>query len=112
MVEKAVFLSIVYVLGVVPTNFGFPQKLNEHNGFDEGYAPHGGYHSHFYEMTGWDASYVNYNDVPRLIEAMGGAETFTKRLLWACEYSVNYYNDDNGKEGYLNFTNDPFITYF
>ena len=87
--------------------YGFPQKLNEHGSFDEGYDPHGGYNSHFYEMTGWDASYVNYNDVPRLIEAMGGTETFIKRLLWACEHSVNYDNDDNGKEGYLNFTNEP-----
>ncbi|MBQ9784550.1 MAG: GH92 family glycosyl hydrolase [Clostridia bacterium] len=87
--------------------YGFPQNPNESGSFDEGYDPHGGYNSHFYEMTGWDASYVNYNDVPRLIEAMGGAETFTKRLLWACEHSVNYYNDDHGKEGYLNFTNEP-----
>ena len=38
---------------------------------------------------------------------MGGPEMFTKRLLWACEHSVNYYNDDHGKEGYLNFTNEP-----
>ena len=38
---------------------------------------------------------------------MGGVETFTNRLLWACEHSVNYYNDDHGKEGYLNFTNEP-----
>ena len=87
--------------------YGFPQKLNVDGGFDEGYDPHGGYNSHFYEMTGWDASYVNYNDVSRLIEAMGGAEVFTQRLLWACEHSVNYYNDDHGKEGYLNFTNEP-----
>ena len=87
--------------------FGFPQRLNEKGEFDEGFDPHGGYNSHFYEMTGWDASYVNYNDIPRLVKAMGGAEIFTKRLLWACEHSVNYYNDDNGKEGYLNFTNEP-----
>ena len=87
--------------------FGFPQNLNEDGGFDDGYDPHGGYNSHFYEMTGWDASYVNYNDLSRLIQAMGGVETFTRRLLWACEHSVNYYNDDNGKEGYLNFTNEP-----
>ena len=87
--------------------FGFPQRLNENEEFDEGFDPHGGYNSHFYEMTGWDASYVNYNDIPRLVKAMGGAEIFTKRLLWACEHSVNYYNDDNGKEGYLNFTNEP-----
>ncbi|MBQ9116307.1 MAG: glycoside hydrolase family 92 protein, partial [Clostridia bacterium] len=87
--------------------YGFPQKLNGDGGFDEGYDPHGGYNSHFYEMTGWDASYVNYNDVSRLIEAMGGAEVFTQRLIWACEHSVNYYNDDHGKEGYLNFTNEP-----
>jgi putative alpha-1,2-mannosidase len=38
---------------------------------------------------------------------MGGAETFVKRLLWACEHSVNYFNDDHGAEGYLNFTNEP-----
>ncbi|MBQ7292789.1 MAG: GH92 family glycosyl hydrolase [Clostridia bacterium] len=87
--------------------YGFPQKLNANGGFDEGFDPHGGYNTHFYEMTGWDASYVNYNDVPRLVEAMGGAETFAERLLWACEHSVNYYNDDHGKEGYLNFTNEP-----
>lgn len=87
--------------------FGFPQNLNEDRTFDEGFDAHGGYNSHFYEATAWDASYINYNDVPRLIEAMGGAETFTKRLIWACEHSVNYYNDDNGKEGYLNFTNEP-----
>lgn len=87
--------------------FGFPQIRNEDGTFDEGFDPHGGYNSHFYEMTAWDASYVNYNDTGRLIKAMGGAELFTRRLLWACEHSVNYYNDDNGKEGYLNFTNEP-----
>lgn len=87
--------------------YGFPQNLNGNGGFDNGFDPHGGYNSHFYEMTAWDASYVNYNDVPRLIEAMGGVEAFTERLLWACEHSVNYYNDDHGKEGYLNFTNEP-----
>ena len=38
---------------------------------------------------------------------MGGAEMFTRRLLWACEHSVNYYNDDHGKEGYVNVTNEP-----
>ena len=38
---------------------------------------------------------------------MGGAERFTERLLFACEHSVNYYNDDHGAEGYLNFTNEP-----
>ena len=87
--------------------FGFPQIRNEDGTFDEGFDPHGGYNSHFYEMTAWDASYVNYNDTGRLIKAMGGAELFTQRLLWACEHSVNYYNDDKGKEGYLNFTNEP-----
>jgi hypothetical protein len=34
---------------------------------------------------------------------MGGAETFTKRLAWACDHSVNHYNYDNGKEGFLKF---------
>lgn len=87
--------------------YGFPQNLNVNGSFDEGVDPHGGYGTHFYEMTGWDASYVNYNDVANLVEAMGGTENFTKRLLWACEHSVNYYNDDHGKEGYLNFTNEP-----
>lgn len=81
--------------------------LNEDGSFDPGFDAHGGYNSHFYEATAWDASYFNYNDVPRLVETMGGPGTFTKRLLWACEHSVNYYNDDNGKEGYLNFTNEP-----
>lgn len=87
--------------------YGFPQMRNDDGNFDEGFDPHGGYNKHFYEATGWDASYINYNDVPRLVETMGGADTFTKRLLWACEHSVNYYNDDHGKEGYLNFTNEP-----
>lgn len=87
--------------------FGFPQNPNEDGSFADGFDAHGGYNSHFYEATAWDASYINYNDVPRLVEAMGGAETFTKRLVWACEHSVNYFNDDHGKEGYLNFTNEP-----
>jgi len=87
--------------------FGFPQGVTNDGEFEEGFDPHGGYNTHFYEATAWDASYINYNDVGRLVEAMGGKETFIKRLLWACEHSVNYYNDDNGKEGYLNFTNEP-----
>ena len=87
--------------------YGFPQTCNEDGTFDDGFDAHGGYNTDFYEATGWDASYINYNDVPRLVQAMGGAETFTKRLIWACEHSVNYYNDDHGKEGYLNFTNEP-----
>ncbi len=87
--------------------YGFPQSLKEDGSFAEGFNAHGGYNRHFYEATGWDASYFNYNDVPRLVETMGGAEIFTKRLLWACEHSVNYFNDDHGKEGYLNFTNEP-----
>jgi predicted alpha-1,2-mannosidase len=87
--------------------YGFPQIRREDGSFEEGFDAHGGYNRHFYEATAWDASYFNYNDVPRLIQAMGGAEVFVKRLLWACEHSVNYYNDDRGKEGYLNFTNEP-----
>ncbi len=87
--------------------FGFPQKPNQDGSFDPDFDAHGGYNSHFYEATAWDASYINYNDVERLVETMGGAKTFTDRLVWACEHSVNYYNDDHGKEGYLNFTNEP-----
>lgn len=87
--------------------FCFPQIRLPDGTFEEGFDPHGGYNSHFYEMTAWDASYVNYNDVPRMIEIMGGKEMFIKRLLWACEHSKNYFNDDEGKEGYLNFTNEP-----
>ncbi len=87
--------------------FGFPQSRNEGGGFDADFNPHGGYNSHFYEATAWDASYFNYNDTARMIAAMGGAARFTERLLFACEHSVNYYNDDHGKEGYLNFTNEP-----
>ncbi len=87
--------------------YGFPQKRNADGSFDEGFDAHGGYNTHFYEATAWDASYINYNDVARLIKAMGGEETFVKRLLWACEHSKDYYNDDHGKEGYLNFTNEP-----
>ena len=86
---------------------GFPQTPREDGSFEEGFDPHEGYNTHFYEATGWDASYINYNDIPRMIDAMGGADTFCRRLLWACEHSVNYYNDDHGKEGYLNFTNEP-----
>ncbi|MBQ9116420.1 MAG: GH92 family glycosyl hydrolase [Clostridia bacterium] len=87
--------------------YGFPQNPREDGSFDPGFDAHGGYNTHFYEATGWDASYINYNDTARLVEAMGGAETFARRLLWACEHSVNYHNDDHGSEGYLNFTNEP-----
>ncbi|MBE6729597.1 MAG: glycoside hydrolase family 92 protein [Ruminococcaceae bacterium] len=86
---------------------GFPQTRNEDGTFDPDFDAHGGYNTHFYEATGWDASYINYNDLDLLVETMGGAEIFKDRLLWACEHSVNYYNDDHGKEGYLNFTNEP-----
>ncbi|MBQ3256540.1 MAG: GH92 family glycosyl hydrolase [Oscillospiraceae bacterium] len=86
---------------------GFPQSPDEDGSFAEGFDAHGGYNSHFYEATAWDAAYINYNDVPHLVETMGGPEIFTERLVWACEHSVNYYNDDHGKEGYLNFTNEP-----
>ena len=86
---------------------GFPQSPREDGSFPEGFDAHGGYNKDFYEATSWDASYINYNDLDRLIEAMGGAEKFTERLLFACEHSVNYYNDDEGAEGYLNFTNEP-----
>lgn len=87
--------------------FGFPQIKNEDGTFDKDYDAHGGYNTHYYEATGWDASYFNYNDVEGLVKVMGGKETFIKRLLWACEHSVNYFNDDHGAEGYLNFTNEP-----
>jgi predicted alpha-1,2-mannosidase len=86
---------------------GFPQSPLDDGSFEDGFDPHGGYNSHFYEATAWDAQYINYNDVGRMVEAMGGRELFIKRLLWACEHSVNYYNDDEGAEGYLNFTNEP-----
>ena len=86
---------------------GFPQSPREDGSFDVEFDPHKGYNSHFYEATAWDAQYINYNDVPRMVEAMGGRELFIKRLLWACEHSVNYFNDDEGAEGYLNFTNEP-----
>ncbi|MBE6928688.1 MAG: glycoside hydrolase family 92 protein [Ruminococcaceae bacterium] len=86
---------------------GFPQGRHADGSFDAGYDPHGGYNTHYYEATGWDASYINYNDVPNLVRTMGGRETFINRLLWACSHSVNYYNDDLGREGYLNFTNEP-----
>jgi putative alpha-1,2-mannosidase len=87
--------------------YGFPQCPKEDGSFAPGFDPHGGYNTHFYEATGWDASYICYNDVPGLVEAMGGKDEFVRRLLWACEHSVNYYNDDEGAEGYLNFTNEP-----
>ena len=98
----------VWNMDLVSEGFkGFPQSLSPDGTFEEGFDPHGGFNKHFYEATGWDASYINYNDVAGLVEIMGGPETFTERLLWACEHSVNYYNDDGGKEGYLNFTNEP-----
>lgn len=87
--------------------YNFPQTRNADGSFDAGFDAHKGYNTDFYEMTAWDASYVNYNDIARLIEAQGGVETFVNRLIWACEHSVNYYNDDHGAEGYLNFTNEP-----
>lgn len=87
--------------------YGFPQNPRDDGSFEKGFDAHGGYNTHYYENTGWDASYMNFNDMPRLVKAMGGAEKFTERLLFACEHSVNYFNDDHGKEGYLNFTNEP-----
>lgn len=87
--------------------YGFPQSPKPDGSFDMSFNPHGGYNKDFYEATAWDASYINYNDVDGLIDAMGGEEKFTERLLFACEHSVNYYNDDHGAEGYLNFTNEP-----
>jgi len=51
---------------------GFPQNRNAHGDFDPDFDPHGGYNSHFYEATAWDAAYIVYNDVPGLVEAMGG----------------------------------------
>ena len=87
--------------------YGFPQTRNDDGSFDGGFDAHGGYNTNFYEATGWDASYINYNDSSRLVEIMGGPEIFEKRLLWACEHSKNYFNDDGGAEGYLNFTNEP-----
>ncbi len=86
---------------------GFPQNRNADGSFDAGFDAHGGYNIDFYEATAWDAAYINYNDVTRLVAEMGGAERFTKRLYWACSHSRNYYNDDHGAEGYLNFTNEP-----
>jgi putative alpha-1,2-mannosidase len=35
--------------------FGFPQNPNTDGSFEEGFDAHGGYNSHFYEATGWDA---------------------------------------------------------
>ncbi len=87
--------------------WGFPQNLNNDDDFEEGFDAHKGYNTHFYEATAWDASYINYNDIPRLVESMGGKEIFTQRLKWACDHSINYFNDDQGAEGYLNFTNEP-----
>ena len=87
--------------------YGFPQKPEPDGSFAAGFDAHTGYNTHFYEATAWDASYINYNDVPRLVEIMGGPERFTERLIWACGHSVNYFNDDGGREGYLNFTNEP-----
>ena len=86
---------------------GFPQNRNEDGTFDEDFDAHKGYNSHFYEATSWDASYINYNDVSNLVETMGGKDKFIERLLWACDHSKDYFNDDHGKEGYLNFTNEP-----
>jgi len=98
----------VWNMDIVSEGFrGFPQNPNPDGSFEEGFDPHGGFNKHFYEATGWDASYITYNDVAGLVEIMGGPETFTERLVWACEHSVNYFNDDGGKEGYLNFTNEP-----
>lgn len=98
----------VWNMDVISEGFaGFPQNRNEDGTFDSDFDAHKGYNSHFYEATAWDASYINYNDVSNLVETMGGKDKFTKRLLWACEHSRNYYNDDHGIEGYLNFTNEP-----
>jgi len=88
--------------------FGFPQIKNDDGTFTEGYNACSGYNTHYYEMTGWDGSYINYNDVPRLVETMGGAEMFTKRLVWASDHSAYSEKQRNkNKEGYFNYTNEP-----
>jgi predicted alpha-1,2-mannosidase len=42
-----------------------------------------GYNTDFYEGTCWQYSYVLPHDVPGMIDAMGGKETFTERLQFA-----------------------------
>lgn len=88
--------------------YGFPQNPNSDGTFAAGYNPKKpSYNTNFYEATGWDSCFTNRNDMPGLIEAMGGRQKFIERLQWACDHSRNYGNDDGGAEGYLNFTNEP-----
>lgn len=106
--ERSLNWQNVWNCGLESEGFrSFPQARDENDVFDNNFDAHGGYNSHFYEATAWDASYTNFTDLPNLIQKIGGKEAFIKRLVFACEHSVNYYNDDNGKEGYLNFTNEP-----
>lgn len=86
---------------------GFPQARTPEGEFEPDFDAHTGDHKHFYEMTAWDASYVNYNDVPLMIETMGGVDTFIKRLCWACDHSIYYLHEKETKPGYLDFTNEP-----
>lgn len=87
---------------------GFVQTPESDGTFKPGYNPKGpSYNSVFYECTAWDASYLIHYDLDTLIEKMGGRQEFITRLKWACDHSINYFNDDGGREGYLNFTNEP-----
>lgn len=87
--------------------YGFPQNPKEDGTFEDGFDPHSGYNTDFYEASSWDASYINYSDTETLVEVMGGKDVFTKRLMHACESTINLETGERISKGYLNFTNEP-----
>ena len=87
--------------------YGFPQNPRCDGAFDEGFDPHTGYNTDFYEASSWDAAYTNFNDIDSLIEAMGGKDTFICRLYHACENTINLDTGERISKKYLNFTNEP-----
>ena len=87
--------------------YGFPQNPREDGSFEEGFDPHSGYNTDFYEASSWDAAYTNFNDTEGLITAMGGKETFIRRLWHACESTMDLSTGERISKKYLNFTNEP-----
>ncbi len=87
--------------------YGFPQNPKEDGTFEDGFDPHSGYNTDFYEASSWDASYMNYNDTATLVEVMGGKEIFIRRLMHACENTMDLNTGEQISKGYLNFTNEP-----
>ena len=78
---------------------GFIQSKDSNNhfvAFDPEINP-GPYSLHFYEASSWTYSFYVPHQMPKLIELMGGKDTFIKRL----EFFANKHIDINNEQGFL-----------